>query len=147
VEGAVNEIAESAALHFPLTGCETILLVEDEARVRKLIAGVLSLHGYQVLEATRGDEAIRLCKMHQCAIDLAVVDVIMPEMSGPDLARELAPLCPGMRVLFISGYTDEAIIHHGVLQSGAAFLQKPFVPEALLRRIREVLDTRSNSAG
>jgi two-component system cell cycle sensor histidine kinase/response regulator CckA len=70
----------------------------------------------------------------------------MPEMSGPDLVKLLSPLCRGMRVLYISGYTDEAIVHHGIQQSGAAFLQKPFLPDALARKVREVLDKRNSSA-
>jgi two-component system cell cycle sensor histidine kinase/response regulator CckA len=145
-ESAAQTAPEIAAMHATLAGAETVLVVEDEARVRKLIAGVLTARGYKVLEATRGEEAIRLCKLHQCAIDLAVVDVVMPEMSGPDLTRQLAPVCPQMRVLFISGYTDEAIVHHGIPESGAAFLQKPFLPDAFLRKVREVLDTKSNTA-
>jgi len=123
-----------------------ILLVEDEARVRKLIVDVLTSHGYNVVEATRGEEAIRLCKEHNGEIDLAVVDVVMPEMSGPGVVKEIAALCPDIRVLYISGYTDEAIVHHGIPQSGAAFLQKPFMPNALAHKVREVLDSRSNSA-
>ena len=125
---------------------ETILLVEDEARVRKLIVDVLTARGYRVLEATRGEEALRLAKAHSGSIDLALVDVVMPEMSGPDLVRKIRPLRPKMRVLYISGYTDEAIVHHGIPESGAAFLQKPFLPDALARKVREVLDTRSTSA-
>ena len=123
-----------------------ILLVEDEARVRKLIADVLATRGYHVLEATRGGEALRLCRLNKGRIDLAVVDVVMPEMSGPDLVREMSPLEPQMRVLYISGYTEEAMVHHGIEQSGAAFLQKPFLPDVLARKVREVLDARSKSA-
>ncbi len=137
---------DDASLQAPLTGAETILVVEDETRVRKLIVGVLSARGYHVLEATRGEEAIRLCKEHSDAIDLAVVDVVMPEMSGPEFVRRIRPLVPHMRVLFMSGYTDEAIVHHGIEESGAAFLQKPFMPDALARKVREVLDLRHNSA-
>jgi two-component system, cell cycle sensor histidine kinase and response regulator CckA len=137
---------ENAAHAGPLTGIETILLVEDEARVRKLIVDVLTARGYRVLEATRGEEAIRLCKMHHGEIHLAVVDVVMPEISGPELVRQIAPLRPGTNVLYISGYTDEAIVHHGIPESGAAFLQKPFLPDALARKVREVLDARKNSA-
>jgi len=129
-----------------LTGAETILLVEDETRVRKLIVDVLAARGYRVLEATRGADAIRLCRIHSSQIDLAVVDVVMPEMSGPELVRQIAPLEPEMRVLYISGYTEEAMVHHGIEQSGAAFLQKPFLPDALARKVREVLDGRSNTA-
>jgi signal transduction histidine kinase len=129
-----------------LDGSETVLLVEDEARVRKLIVDILVEHGYRVLEATRGAEAVRLCRTHKASIDLAVVDVVMPEMSGPEVVKKLISLKPDMRVLFISGYTDEALVHHGILRSGAAFLQKPFLPGALVGKIREVLDSRRNSA-
>jgi CheY-like chemotaxis protein len=132
--------------YLPLGGVETILVVEDEARVRKLIVDVLRARGYQVLEATRGEEAIRLCRLHDGEIDMAVVDVVMPEMSGPELVRQITPLCSGLRLLYISGYTDEAIVHHGIPESGAAFLQKPFLPDALLHKVREVLDTKRNSA-
>jgi len=83
--------------------------------------------------------------MHRGNIDLAVVDVVMPEINGPDLVRQMAPLRPGMNVLYISGYTDEAVVHHGIPETGAAFLQKPFLPDALARKVREVLDSRSTS--
>jgi CheY-like chemotaxis protein len=129
-----------------LTGAETILLVEDETRVRKLIVDVLKSRGYTVLEATRGEDALRLVSAHRGPIDLALVDVVMPEMSGPDLMRQIEPQRPKMRVLYISGYTDEAIVHHGISQSGAAFLQKPFVPDALARKVREVLDNSDGAA-
>jgi signal transduction histidine kinase/ActR/RegA family two-component response regulator len=138
-----EEKPEQAGL---LNGKETILLVEDEARVRKLIRDVLDLRGYHVLEATRGEEALRIAVSHKGAIDLAVVDVVMPEMSGPELVVQIAAMRPEARVLYISGYTEEAIVHHGILDSGAAFLAKPFLPDALVRRIREVLD-KSSSTG
>jgi len=146
VSKASAPVEKSSAIAGPLTGVETILLVEDEARVRKLIVDVLTSRGYRVLEATRGEEAIRLCKMHEGEIDLAVVDVVMPEISGPDLVRQIAPLRPTTNVLYISGYTDEAVVHHGIPESGTAFLQKPFLPDALARKVREVLDLRSHSA-
>jgi CheY-like chemotaxis protein len=133
--------AERIAAPAALTGAETILLVEDEARVRKLIAGILTTRGYNVLEATRGEEAIHLARTHEGPVDLALVDVVMPEMSGPDLIRQIEPLRPGMRVLYISGYTEEAMVHHGIPESGA-FLRKPFLPDALARKVREVLDAR-----
>ena len=138
--------AEKASTSGLLNGAETILLVEDEARVRKLIADVLTARGYTVLEATRGEEAMRFCKTHDGPIDLAVVDVVMPELSGPDLVRQIAPLRPDIRLLYISGYTDEAIVRHGIPESGVPFLQKPFLPDALARKVREVLDSRGNSA-
>jgi len=139
-----SDAAEGAPEH--LDGSETVLLVEDEARVRKLIVEVLTDRGYKVLEATRGEEAVRLCRAHKAAIDLAVVDVVMPEMSGPDVVKKVVSLKPATRVLFISGYTDEALVHHGILKSGAAFLQKPFLAGALVRKVREVLDSRRTSA-
>jgi signal transduction histidine kinase/ActR/RegA family two-component response regulator len=139
-------VVEKASPPERLTGAETILLVEDEARVRKLIVDVLAARGYRVLEATRGGEAVRLAATHKGPIHLAVVDVVMPEMSGPDVVREIRPGRPDMRVLYISGYTDEAIVHHGILESGAAFLQKPFLPGVLVRRVREVLDAKQNQA-
>ena len=126
-------------------GVETILLVEDETRVRKLILDVLRARGYHVLEATRGEEGLRLAKLHGPEIDMALVDVVMPEMSGPDLVRQIEPLCPKLRVLFMSGYTDEAILHHGIAES-VAFLQKPFLPDVLARRVREVPDGLANHA-
>jgi len=146
VEDLKRTAAEALIPRIAPTGAETVLLVEDEARVRKLIVDVLSGHGYTVVEATRGEEAIRLCKGRLGLIDLAVIDVVMPEMSGPDLVRQIAPICPGMRLLYISGYTDEAVLHHRIPQSGVAFLQKPFLPDALLRKVREVLDSRSDAA-
>ncbi len=146
VEDKPQLLPEKALPYAQLDGAETILLVEDEARVRKLIVDILTARGYQVMEATRGEEAIRLCKEHKGTIDLAVVDVVMPEMSGPHVVKQIGMLRPDTRVLYISGYTDEAIVHHGIPQSGAAFLQKPFMPNALVRKVREVLDTRSNTA-
>jgi len=125
---------------------ETILVVEDDARVRKLIVGVLRGHGYVVLEATRGQEALRCAREHKGKLDLAVVDVVMPEMSGPEVVQQLTTLFPGMHVLFISGYGDEAIVHHRIPESGAAFLQKPFLPDSLARKVREVLDPRGEMA-
>jgi nitrogen-specific signal transduction histidine kinase/ActR/RegA family two-component response regulator len=138
--------AEEVPVQVAPTGVETILLVEDETRVRKLILDVLRSRGYQVLEATRGEEAIRLAKQHGPEIDMALVDVVMPEMSGPDLVRQIVPLCPKLRVLYMSGYTDEAILHHGIAESSVAFLQKPFLPDVLARRVREVLDGLTNHA-
>jgi len=137
---------EATPLPAAFQGVETILVVEDEARVRKLIVDVLGARGYNVMEATRGEEAIRLAKLHGAEIDLAVVDVVMPEISGPDLIHQIAPLCRKMRVLYTSGYTDEAIVHHGLPETGVSFLPKPFLPDALARRVREVLDGSTNYA-
>jgi signal transduction histidine kinase/ActR/RegA family two-component response regulator len=140
------DVVEQAPERFAQGGAETVLVVEDEARVRKLVVDVLASQGYTVVEATRGEEALRFCRQRKGRIDLAVLDVVMPEMSGPGLARQILPLCPGIRLLYISGYTEEAVLHHGIPESGAAFLQKPFLPDALLRKVREVLDSRSSAA-
>jgi len=127
-------------------GAETILVVEDEVGVRTLIRTILENQGYQVREAQRGSEALVVLESGAGAVDLMITDVIMPGMSGRELAERAAQLAPHMRVLFISGYTDEAIVHHGVLQPGIPFLQKPFTHEALARKIRELLD-KGGAAG
>ena len=135
------DAAEAGPVAAPAdtSGSETILVVEDEERVRKLIARVLTSRGYTVLEAARGEEALRLAETHAGPLDLALVDVVMPEMSGPDLVRQIEPLRPGMRVLYISGHTEEAIGRHGLPETGA-FLRKPFLPDGLAGKVREVLD-------
>jgi CheY-like chemotaxis protein len=101
---------------------------------------VLSRHGYTVLEASGGEGALQIALDHDVSIDLLLTDVIMPGMSGGDLARRILADRPRLGVLFASGYTDDAIMHHGVLDSGVFFIQKPFTPESLLRKAREVLD-------
>ncbi len=120
-------------------GQETILLVEDEIMVRTLARDVLALYGYQVLTAN-SEEAEALCRSHQGEIDMLLTDVVMPVISGRELAERLALVRPHMKVLYMSGYTDNIIVHHGVLKPGIAFLQKPFTPDALTRKVRSVLD-------
>jgi PAS domain S-box-containing protein len=121
-------------------GTETILLVEDEDSVRGLTARVLAGYGYRVLEARDGAEAQHLAQKSGQYLHLMVTDVVMPGISGLELARRLAPVRPKMKVLFMSGYTDDAIVRKGVLAPDAAFLPKPFTPEVLARRVREALD-------
>ena len=122
-----------------LRGTETVLLVEDEDPVRSLAAKVLRGLGYQVLEAKLGRQALEVSLAHTGHIDLLLTDVVMPEYSGSELARKLAESRSTMRVLYMSGYTDEAIIHHGVLAASIAYLQKPFTPDVLAAKVREVL--------
>ena len=121
-------------------GHETVLLVEDEGPLRMIAREFLKASGYQVIEAPSGAEALQLAGAHAGAIDLVLTDVVMPEMSGRILADRLAAERPGIRVLFMSGYTDDAIVHHGVLEPGRSLIVKPFTREALARRVREVLD-------
>jgi PAS domain S-box-containing protein len=119
---------------------ETILVVEDEEKVRQLTVQILTKNGYTVLDASQGDEASHICKQHKGPIHLMVMDVVMPGMNGRELAKSLASLHPEMKVLYMSGYTDNAIVHHGILEKGLSFLQKPFTLEGLVRKVREVLD-------
>src|SRR3989454_9914411 len=122
-------------------GSETVLAVEDDEMVRALIRRMLETRGYTVLLASHGDEALRLLARHPACIDLLMTDVVMPGMSGRDLADRVAELRAGIKVLYLSGYTDDAIVRHGVLEPGIAFLQKPFSADALARKVREVLDS------
>ncbi len=121
-------------------GSETILLAEDEESVRGLASHILRMQGFTVIVAKNGNEAINLCEKKERPIDLLLTDVVMPGMSGPVLAERIKTFCPQIKILYISGYTVNAIIHNGVLDDGIAFLQKPFTPGSLLRKVRSVLD-------
>jgi two-component system cell cycle sensor histidine kinase/response regulator CckA len=123
-------------------GTETVLLVEDEDGVRGLAHLVLQTYGYKVLAAGTGKEALRLLEKRSGGIDLLMTDVVMPGMGGPDLADALRPRFPQMKVLFSSGYTDDTVVRHGLLQEKVAFLQKPYTPVALVRKVRQVLDEK-----
>lgn len=123
-----------------IQGTETILLAEDEEILRNLAREVLESYGYKILDAANGGSALLICERHPEPIHLLITDVIMPEMSGRELADRLSNLRPEMKVLYMSGYTDNAIVHHGVLDEGTNFIQKPFTPDALTQKVREVLD-------
>jgi PAS domain S-box-containing protein len=120
-------------------GTETILLVEDETAVLELAARVLQSNGYKVLAASDPEEAVRVCEEYKEAIHLLLTDVVMPKLSGRRLADHVVFIRPEMKVLYMSGYTDDTIVHQGVIHEGAAFLEKPFTPENLLRKVRGVL--------
>jgi two-component system, cell cycle sensor histidine kinase and response regulator CckA len=128
-----------AAEPTSLVGSETVLLVEDEESVRALSRSVLTSYGYTVLEAGSGKEGLDVARRYPLPIDLLLTDVVMPEMGGLDLASRLEDIRPGVRVLYMSGYTDDAVFRHGLLEKGRMFLQKPFTPATLARKVREVL--------
>lgn len=119
---------------------ETILVVEDEAPVRMVVRRMLEREGYTVLEAPNGPDALRLVETSARHIDLVLTDVVMPEQSGRAFAERLALRRPGMRVLYMSGYTDDEILRRELTPPGARFLQKPFTPQRLARAVREALD-------
>ncbi len=124
----------------PPRGRETIMLVEDEDRVRAITSKMLQGLNYTVLEARSGEEAIRLCQSHTDPIHLLITDVVMPKMCGQQVAEHVAACRQGIKTMFISGYTDDAIMRHGIEKSKVAFLQKPFTHLSLANKVREVLD-------
>jgi signal transduction histidine kinase/ActR/RegA family two-component response regulator len=139
VEAAEEMTAVAGVTTARLEGTETVLVVEDEMSIRRLIGRSLRARGYRVLEANDGSEAIAHCERRSPRVDLLITDVVMPMMSGPELVQRVTAGCPGLKVLFISGYTDRALIHQGLRHDGSAFLQKPFTPETLARKVRELL--------
>lgn len=142
VEEVAESVEHSEAHGQSTTGKETILLVEDDEAVRALAKRILQDLGYKVLESISAEDALQIGERHQEPIDLLLTDVVMPRMSGRKVAEHLSRLRPGLKVLFMSGYTNNAIVHHGVLEANTVLLQKPFTPSSLARKVREVLDTR-----
>jgi DNA-binding NtrC family response regulator len=115
------------------------VVVEDEGGVRSLVCRTLTSHGYKVLEAIGAEQALQIAEQHTGLIHLLLTDVVMPQAGGKELAERLSTLHPETKVLYMSGYTDDAIVRHGILEGGTPFLQKPFAPNALLLKVREVL--------
>jgi two-component system cell cycle sensor histidine kinase/response regulator CckA len=136
-------IDQAAARKSKYEGTETVLLVEDEDGVRALVRQVLTKHGYTVLQAASGAEALAICDQQTSPIHVLLTDVVLKHMSGRELSEILVAQRPEMKVIFMSGYTDDAVVHHGVLSQSTAFLQKPFTTQALVKMLREVLDQRA----
>jgi PAS domain S-box-containing protein len=141
IDARTEELEMGADDNLMMAGTETVLLVEDEEMVREMAREILRESGYQVLEARHGQEALLVAEQHHGPIHVMLSDVVMPQMSGRELAEQLSPRRREMKVLYMSGYTDDAIVHHGVLDEGMAFIEKPFTPLALARKLREVLST------
>jgi two-component system cell cycle sensor histidine kinase/response regulator CckA len=138
IEESETEDARHTSEDLP-HGTETILLVENEEMVRTLTRQILEMCGYTVLEARNGIKALILCEQQDCHIDLLMTDVVMPQMGGRELVQRLTPIYPQICVLFMSGYTDDAIVRHGVIEAGVNFIQKPFTPDALAHKVRGIL--------
>jgi len=124
-----------------LSGSETVLIVEDNDSLRNFAQKILYIYGYSTLNAKNGEDALRVCKEHNGQIDLMITDVVMPKMGGREAAERLQPLYPRMKVIYMSGYTDNAIVRHGVLKPGLNFLEKPITPEGLARKVRKALES------
>jgi CheY-like chemotaxis protein len=139
VMAEVDRTAPEADSRDLARGTETILFVEDEHSVRELVRDYLRGNGYTVLEASDGTEALKVAGAHDGPLHMLITDVVMPHLSGPELAAKIGALRPGLKVLFVSGYTDDTVFRHGVLEGGVAYLQKPFNLKALAQKIREVI--------
>jgi len=145
IQEDADVIETSGAAPRSLKGTENILVVEDEEPIRKLVRAVLESRGYNLLLARDGEEAIAISEGHKGPINIMLTDLVMPGLSGLELARRLAPKRPEMKMLYMSGYTDDTVVRNGLLESSVAFIQKPFTPDALARKVREVLDAPHSS--
>ena len=140
---AKGDVASEKKEQHPMAkfdGSETVLIVEDDGSLRKFAQKVLKQKGYKVLEAENGEDALRVSEEHEGSIHLMITDVVMPMMSGKETAERMQPLYLQMKVIYMSGYTTDVIVHQGVLASGLNFLEKPFTPEELALKVRKVLD-------
>ena len=146
----VAEQSEAAEIEDTLAelpaATETILLVEDEELVRNLSREILETCGYTVIEAQNGLEALGICENGECKIDLLMTDVVMPQMGGRELAEKLIEKLPNIQILFISGHTDNAMVRQGIIKTSTNFIQKPFTFDALVRKVRELLDAKDFKA-
>jgi two-component system, cell cycle sensor histidine kinase and response regulator CckA len=140
VDEPVSQSEDKPVEHGGLRGSEAVLVVEDDESVRKLTCTALRKYGYEIIEAANAGEALLACEKRDRTLRLMITDVVMPQMSGRELADRLRQLRPEMKVLYMSGYTDDAIVRHGLLDPAVFFLQKPFTPSALAQKVRQVLD-------
>jgi two-component system, cell cycle sensor histidine kinase and response regulator CckA len=124
----------------PRSGSETVLVLEDEAQVRRVVVAMLQRGGYRVIEATRAEEALDAARDKERTIDLLLTDIVMPGMSGPEVVRRIREIRPNLKAICMSGYTDDTVVRHGILESGIAFLQKPITPDSLRQKVRSVLE-------
>jgi len=147
VPGKANSFADRDKRELGLRGVETVLLVEDDSWVRAFAARALRGQGYSVLEASNGEEALETAQEFAGEINLILTDLVMPEMNGNELISQIKAMRPGIKALFVSGYTSDAMVHHGVLDSSVSFLQKPFTADDLAHKVREVIDSTGDPCG
>jgi CheY-like chemotaxis protein len=140
IKGTIERAQARPVHRWVQRGTESVLIVEDEQMVRELVTEILEAEGYEVMASHLGHDALRLSSEFPGALDLLITDVVMPEMSGRELAERLLKQHPETKLLFISGYTDDAIMRYGISEAEMAFLQKPFTPDELIRKVREILD-------
>jgi CheY-like chemotaxis protein len=145
VEDSAEGVSPAKSQESEHGGCETVLLVEDEESVRELVRETLAMRGYKVLEAENGENGLHIAETCPDHIDILITDVVMPGMGGRELAKQLLVLRPGISVLYLSGYTEDAVVHQGALGPGTAFLQKPFTLQSLAKKVRDVLNSKEGS--